>query len=229
MLREIGDWFAALFVVSAIAVAMLGVGEWLAARAGADAVEATADAFTVAVDAGHGGFDGGASGVLTGAQEAELNLIVAQHLERKLEAYGIVVVMTREDGAALGVTKKKDLARRKEIISQESIDLVVSVHMNKFSDRSISGAMAFYQKGSIEGQKLAQMVIDEVCDTTARKRRLANPGDYFILRECACPAVLVECGFLSNAEDEQKLLDESYLESIAEAIARGVLGYLGIT
>ena len=229
MLREIGDWFAALFVVSAITVALLGVGEWLTARNEADAVETTADAFTVALDAGHGGFDAGASGTATGTKEAGLNLIVAQYLEKKLEAYGIVVVMTREDGAALGGTKKKDLARRREIISQESIDLVVSIHMNKFSDTSISGAMAFYQKGSVEGQKLAQRVIDEVCETTARKRRLANPGDYFILRECACPAVLVECGFLSNAEEEQKLLDEAYLESIADAIARGVLGYLSVT
>ncbi len=229
MLREIGDWFAALFVVSAITVALLGVGEWLTARSEADIVETTADAFTVAVDAGHGGFDGGAAGAATGTKEAGLNLCVAKYLEKKLAAYGIVVVMTREDDDALGATKRKDLAQRKEIISHESIDLVVSIHMNKFSDTSISGAMAFYQQGSVEGQKLAQMVIDEVCEATARKRRLANPGDYFILRECACPAVLVECGFLSNAEEEQKLLDEAYLESIADAIARGVLSYLGVT
>lgn len=229
MLREIGDWFAALFVVSAIAVALLGIGEWLTARGEADAVETTADAFTVAVDAGHGGFDGGTTGIATGTPEAGLNLSVAKYLKEKLAAKGIVVVMTRADDTALAATKKKDLARRKEIISQESIDLVVSVHMNNFSDKSISGAMAFYQKGSEEGQKLAQTVIDEVCDATDRKRRLANPGDYFILRECPCPAVLIECGFLSNAAEEQKLLDEAYLESIADAIARGVLGYLGVS
>lgn len=82
MLREIGDWFAALFVVSAITVALLGVGEWLTARNEADAVETTADAFTVAVDAGHGGFDAGASGTATGTKEAGLNLIVAQYVEK---------------------------------------------------------------------------------------------------------------------------------------------------
>ncbi|MDO4572710.1 MAG: N-acetylmuramoyl-L-alanine amidase, partial [Clostridia bacterium] len=110
----------------------------------------------------------------------------------------------------------------------ESVDLVVSIHMNKFSDPAVSGAMAFYQTGSEEGQKLAQRVIDEVTDATGRKRRLANPGDYFVLRECACPAVLIECGFLSNAEEEQKLLDPAYQTLLADAIVRGLLAYLGL-
>lgn len=226
MLREIGDWFAALFLASAIAVTLLGFSEWLAARGAA--AEATAEAFTVAVDAGHGGADGGAVGTVSGRSEAGLNLIVAKRVQTLLEAQGLSVVMTRTEDAALAATKEKDLARRKEIISEESVDLMVSVHMNKFSDPNVSGAMAFYQSGSAEGQKLAQTVIDAVCDATGRKRRLANPGDYFVLRECACPAVLVECGFLSNAAEEQKLLDETYLASIADAIAAGVLAYLGI-
>lgn len=224
MLREIGDWFAALFLASAIAVTVLGAVEWAGARI--EAAEAVADAFTVAVDAGHGGADGGAVGTQSGVAEAGLNLCVAKRLAALLEAQGIVVVMTRTEDTALAATKQKDLAKRREIIADENVDLVVSVHMNKYSDPSISGAMAFYQSGSAEGQKLAQAVIDEVCDATNRKRRLANPGDYFVLRECSAPAVLVECGFLSNAEEEQKLLDEAYLSSIAEAIARGVLTYL---
>ena len=227
MLREVADWFAALFLASAIAVTLLGVHEWCRARA-REALPATADAYTVAVDPGHGGFDGGATGVVSGTPEAGLNLNVALQVAETLERYGVTVVMTREDGAALGADKRSDLARRKELITGERIDLVVSVHMNKFTDPSVSGMMAYYQNGSHEGQKLAQTVADAVCDAIGRNRRLANPGDYFILRECACPAVLVECGFLSNAEEEQKLLDEAYQTLLGEAIARGVLNYLGI-
>ncbi len=225
MLREIGDWFAALFLCAALAVTLLGAIEWLGSRG--EAAEATAEAYTVVVDAGHGGFDGGAVGTASGTRESGLNLTVAARLAEQLEANGLAVIMTRSEDTALGATKEKDLKRRGEIISGEEVDMVVSIHMNKFSDAQVSGAMAFYQCGSGEGQKLAQTVINEVTDTTGRKRRLANPGDYFVLRECSCPAVLVECGFLSNAEEEQKLLDEAYLCAIADAIARGVLAYLG--
>lgn len=227
MLREVADWFAALFIASAIAVSLLGVHEWCAKRARA-ALPVTADAYTVVIDAGHGGFDGGATGSRSGTPEAGLNLSVAACVKEELERYGVSAVMTREDGRALGADKKSDLARRRAIMAEAGADLVVSVHMNKFTDPGVSGAMAYYQSGSEEGQKLAQTVIDTLCDAIGRSRRLANPGDYFILRECDCPAVLVECGFLSNAADEEKLLDEAYRAKLGAAIAAGVLAYLQI-
>ncbi|MDO4572998.1 MAG: N-acetylmuramoyl-L-alanine amidase, partial [Clostridia bacterium] len=118
MLREIGDWFAALFLSAAIAVSALGAAEWIASRAAA--AEATAEAFTVAVDAGHGGFDGGATGAQSGTPESGLNLAVAERVRTQLEAAGVLVVMTRTDNTALAATKEKDLAKRKEIISDES-------------------------------------------------------------------------------------------------------------
>ncbi len=224
MWKRIGDWFAAVTLVAAIATAAFGAAEWAEARN--RTVETTADAYTVVIDAGHGGFDGGAVGTHTGTAEAGLNLAVAKLLSAELSARGLLVLMTRENDAALGASKQKDMAARREILRAENADLAVSIHMNRFSDSSVSGAMAYYMTGSEAGRTLAQRVIDSVCDATGRSRRLANPGDYYVLRESICPAVIVECGFLSNAEDEQKLLDPSYQSTLATAIAEGIAAYL---
>ena len=79
---------------------------------------------------------------------------------------------------------------------------------------------------SAEGEALAQAVIDSVCDAIGQKRRAANPGDYFVIRECAVPAVLVECGFLSNAGDEKRLQDAAHQQALARAICAGILSYM---
>ncbi len=179
----------------------------------------------VVLDAGHGGFDGG-SVSKAGTVEAPLNLAVAVRLREKLLAAGLEVVMTRTDDGALGHTKKEDMAARRKLLNTEGAAVCVSVHMNAVTDRATRGPMAFYMKGSGEGQKLAQLVIDGVCTAVEWPLRAANPGDYFVVRECACPAVLIECGFLSNAEDEKLLLDAAYQEKLAAGIAQGVLAYL---
>ncbi len=229
MLRALGEWFAALCVAAAVTVSLFGAAEWIERNAPEPAVvETMADAYTVVVDAGHGGSDGGAVGTETGAVEAELNLEVALRVADRLSENGIAVLMTRVDENALGPNKVADVAARVEIFNREAVDLVVSVHMNKFTDRSVCGAMAYYMSGSEEGKKLAQSVIDCLCDATSRSRRPANPGDYFVVRECACPAVLVECGFLSNAEEETLLQQSDYQDRLANAIADGVLAYLNL-
>lgn len=226
MWKNIGEWLGALFVTAAMAVSMLGMAEWIEKRAEVIPAEAAASTYTVALDAGHGGADGGAKGLETGVQEAALNLALAKQVEKLLMEKGVQVVMTRTDDDALADDKKADMRRRKDILNGADVDIAVSIHMNAFPDRDISGAMAYYMAGSKEGQQLAQSVIDKVCDAIGRERRLANPGDYFVLRECACPAVLVECGFLSNREDEQLLQNAAHQRKLAEAIAEGVGAYL---
>lgn len=183
-------------------------------------------ALVIAVDAGHGGFDGGASGADSGIHESGINLSVAKLLKQELEKQGATVIMTRETEEALGSDKNSDMRKRREIINQPGIDIVVSVHMNKFSDRSIYGPMAFYMKGSTEGQLLAEFVIFEVCDAIGHPQRFANPGDYFMIRECKAPAVLIECGFLSNSSDEAKLQDPGHQLKLAQGVAKGIMGYL---
>ena len=226
MWREIGDWFCALLITAAVAVSVAGAADVLNGRTPPSTVPATAEACTVVVDAGHGGFDGGAVGTTTGTPEAGLNLAVAGLLKARLTQAGLQVIMTREDEEALGATKNQDMAARGRILKQSGVDLVVSIHMNKFTDSTVSGPMAYYMAGSEEGQKLAQCVINSLCDGLERPRRLANPGDYFVIRECACPSVLVECGFLSNKDDEEKLLDPVYQAKIAAAVSSGILSYL---
>ncbi len=216
------NWMGVFFV---IAVAVL----WVTAQPQAEAVSAKADSGqkTVVVDAGHGGADGGATGAGTGIAEAELNLSVARLVESNLKAAGFRVVMTRSNEKMLGSSKKEDMQTRAEIMSGEDVDLVVSVHMNSFSDRSVHGPMVFYRKDSVEGERLAAAVCDAVCDAIGHPRRLASPGDYFVLRQGSAPAVLVECGFLSNAGDEQKLMDPVHQRKLADGIAAGISAYFG--
>lgn len=182
----------------------------------------------VVVDAGHGGVDGGAVGSKTGIVEAKLNLRYALALKAELEARGMTVVLTREDDRALSVGKKADMAARKRILNGSDANLVVSIHMNKFRDRAAAGPMAFYMKGSEEGQKLAGFVIASVCEALGRGARPANPADYFIIRESEPPAVLVECGFLSNAADEKILQTEEHMLTLIRGVADGIEAYLGI-
>ena len=227
MWKSIGEWFGAILITAAMAVSVFGAAEWIEKQTAI--AEVRGDGIvTVVVDAGHGGADGGAVGNDTKVQEATLNLAVAKMVEERLQESGVRVRMTRTDDQALASDKAADMQRRREMLNAEDVKLVVSIHMNSFPDRSISGAMAYYMAGSGEGQQLAQTVIDAVCDSIGRNRRLANPGDYFVLRECSSPAVLVECGFLSNSEDEMLLQDADHQQKLAIAIADGVMEYLNI-
>ncbi len=184
--------------------------------------------FTVVLDAGHGGPDGGAVGAKTGVKEAGLNLAVTFLVRDELVKSGVNVILTRGGSDALGDTKRKDMAERKRIMNDAQADAVVSIHMNKFKDTSISGPMAFFMKGfeGKEAEKLASSVIGSVCAAIGRDKRPANPADYFIIRECTSPGVLVECGFLSNTLDETLLMDEEHQKKLALGIATGVLNYL---
>lgn len=180
--------------------------------------------FTVVIDAGHGGFDGGAVGS-NGVCEAELNLSVALFLKDMLEEKGLEVIMTRNDENALAETKSGDMDERKRIMLDENADIVVSVHMNKFRDKTVSGPMVFYMEGSAEGKTLADHIIGCLCEKVGRTKRNANPEDLFVLREPKAPSVLVECGFLSNAAEEALLQTEEYRISLAQGICEGILEY----
>lgn len=216
------NWMGVLFVA---AVAVL----WITAPPETQAASAAVDdgRKTIVVDAGHGGSDGGAIGINTGVIEAGLNLKVAQLVEKGLKAEGFKVVMTRKNDNMIADTKNADMQARAKIMRDETTDLIVSIHMNKFSDRSVHGPMVFYMKGSETGESLATMVCDAVCDSIGHPRRLANPGDYFVLKQGSAPAVLVECGFLSNADDEEKLQDPAYQQKLADGIVAGIVAYFG--
>ena len=186
----------------------------------------TPQRWCVILDAGHGGFDPGASGADTGVKESELNLKVARYVQRTLEDAGVRVLMTRTDEEALGNTKGEDMARRGQLLLAEGADAAVSIHMNKFSNRRVRGPMVYFQAGAGEGRILAQSIVDSLTDALALKPRQANPGNNFVTRVPVCPAALVECGFLSHGEEERLLQEEGYERTLAIAIARGVIAYL---
>lgn len=111
----------------------------------------TAAPFLVVLDFGHGGFDGGAVGAETGVKESDLNLAIGLQVKDALESRGLTVLVTRADEAALASTKKADMRARGELLQTPGASCTVSIHMNKFSDRSVSGPMTFYQPGARGG------------------------------------------------------------------------------
>ncbi|MEA4970283.1 MAG: N-acetylmuramoyl-L-alanine amidase [Candidatus Pelethousia sp.] len=182
--------------------------------------------YTVVLDAGHGGVDGGAVGSKTGVVEAGLNLTMVKLVQAGLEERGVCVLLTRTDDDALAKGKKADMQARKKVMNQPGVDIVVSIHMNKFTDSSVKGPMAFYMKGSEEGRRLAELVITSVCEAVGSPARKANPADYFMIRESPLPSVLIECGFLSNTADEALLQDPQYQRTLAEGVVMGVMSFL---
>ncbi len=186
---------------------------------------------TVVVDAGHGGFDGGCEGTLEGSNERELNLKYANTLKKYLENYGIRVIMTRTttDGlySAFATNKKKDdMEKRKEIIEKSRADVVISVHMNAYSLISSRGAQVFYNPESEVSKSLAKSIQDSFVSDLPKARKAPDVGDYYMLNCTNVPAVIVECGFLSNPEEEILLFSDEYREKVCYAILCGVIKYL---
>ena len=186
---------------------------------------------TIALDPGHGGYDGGAVGRVSGMPEKTLNLDVALRAEKLLKAQGAGVILTRTDDYALcdenpPIRKKlQDMQRRAAIIEENGCDLVLSIHMNEYAGRSESGPQIFYREGCPAGRLLAGAMQEAMIEELQPKtKRDALGGDYYILT-LGVPSVLVECGFLSNKAEETLLLTEDYRQRIAQAISEGVLAW----
>ncbi len=181
---------------------------------------------TVILDAGHGGWDPGKTGT-NGADEKTLNLAVVQKLQGFLEQGGAEVILTRETDEALGSGKREDMAVRKKIANESDADLLVSIHQNAFPSAKAKGAQVFYHKSSAAGKLLAESLQESLRQRVddGNQRQAKENADYYILRTTEIPAVIVECGFLSNREEEALLNDELYQERLAWAIYCGILDY----
>ena len=188
---------------------------------------------TVVVDAGHGGPDGGKTGV-NGKLEKELNLIIAEKVKKLLEEEGIAVIMTREEDGWLAETRIGDLKERVRIMNESKADLAVSIHQNSYHEESVFGAQVFYYTTSGEGKAAAEILQNEEeiretilrvgLDPENKKREKAN-NTYYILKKTEVPTVIVECGFLSNHKEAEKLSDEAYQGKIAEAVVKGIKSF----
>lgn len=183
---------------------------------------------TFVVDPGHGGFDNGASGP-NGSVEAPLNLSVSLYLAGELRMLGASVIMTRTDDNALAGTKKEDMKKRAEILSQDGLTASISIHMNKFITKQPKGPRVFFDKDSEEGYALAMMLQNALDDAVGLARKQPLAGNYLVLRSGKQPNVLIECGFLSNPEDEALLMTAEYQQLLAKTIAETIAKYFGTT
>lgn len=178
--------------------------------------------YTIVVDAGHGGIDGGVVGS-AGVKESDINLKMAKILQGCLERQGFSVVMTRKDADALSNIKRLDMQARKKIIVDANPAAVISLHVNRFSDASRRGAQVFYDDTGV-GKDFAeamQKAINENINAkySSRDDYEAISGDLFITKCVKVPSIIIECGFISNAEDEKLLLSESYCKELCNLIA----------
>ncbi len=198
---------------------------------GSDKVVADFKKTTIVLDAGHGGIDGGTQGVTTGVKESHLNLLIVKELEILFKQAGFKVILTRDGDYGLYGDespgfKVRDLQKRVDIVNDSNADLLVSIHINKFSMPSRSGVQVFYKKGDMLSKTLAENVQLEVNLLKEQKRMYdALSGDYFILNEINCSGVIVECGFLSNEFDEKLLLSDSHRKNLAKRVYSGVFRY----
>ncbi|HEY8419928.1 MAG TPA: N-acetylmuramoyl-L-alanine amidase [Clostridia bacterium] len=189
--------------------------------------------YTVVIDAGHGGIDSGVVGISTKVKESELNLKVAKKLEKTLKEYGFNVVMTRTNGNGLyGLhtknRKRRDMEERARIIKEAQPDAMVSIHMNYFSQSKQRGAQVFYKKDNEQGKELARCIQEVLALNIEHCDRLYLAGDYYIVNCTDYPSVIVECGFLSNAYDEQLLITDEYQQKLAYYIALGIMKFLNV-
>ncbi len=185
---------------------------------------------TIVIDAGHGGRDGGCVGG-SGVTESELTLQYAKKLEEILENVGFSVVLTRKNMDGLydltsSNKKMSDMKKRQEIVEDANADLVISLHMNSLKLDYVNGVQVYHQIDDEISQVFAQKITNsfekDIIEILAKERK----GDFFILNTSDCPSILIECGFLSNIQEEKLLCSEDYCEKICNSIAKGVIEFL---
>lgn len=193
--------------------------------------------YTIILDPGHGGEDGGAVGV-DGIYEKNINLSISLKLKDLFEASGFNVIMTREedkaiyddDAGTLRQKKKSDLRNRLKMIKSNTNEntIFISIHQNKFTDSKYSGSQIFYSKNNPLGQELASYIKQSVTGLIQPDNtREIKPADktIFLLHNAEIPSVVVECGFLSNSEEAHKLSSLDYQDKIAFCIFCGTINY----
>ena len=186
--------------------------------------------YTIVIDAGHGGMDSGKVAT-DGTRESDLNLQYAKTLGQMFDQSGFNVVYTRtNEGGLYGLPTKgfklRDMQARKSIVQKCGANIVISIHMNQFGAQlSRKGPHVFYQKDFDEGQKLANALQQTFNNHTGNNHECIA-GDYYMCREMPCPSVIVECGFLSNAQDLARLKTDEYRQTLCNLIFSGVMNYL---
>lgn len=180
---------------------------------------------TIVIDAGHGGFDPGAIGA-SGVLEKDVNLAISQRVAALLRQVGATVVETRTADEALAESKRADIYRRVEIAEQCQAELFITIQANSIPQQQYRGAQVFYAAGSTEGQGLSESIqqsLGQVLQNTTRQAKSIE--NIYVVNKLAVPSIVVECGFLSNPEEEALLADSRYQQLTAYAIFLGIVSY----
>ena len=189
----------------------------------------------IVLDAGHGGMDGGAVGT-AGTLEKDINLRIAQKCELLLVLLGVDVTMTRREdcslddgsGATIAGRKAEDI-RVRVAMANSGADALVSIHMNTFPVAKYWGTQVFYSENHPDSAVLAdrlQTAARQLLAPDNRRESRQAENSIYLLRHVLVPAVIVECGFLSNPEEERRLNSDEYQNAVAEAICGGIIHYL---
>lgn len=190
----------------------------------------------VLANASHGGFDGGASAA-DGTVEKDINLLIATKTAQMLRLNGFNVIMTRDsdtgteddESQAIAKRKKSDLSNRLQLMKDNPDAIFVSIHLNKFTTSAANGAQVFYTKNYKEAYNLAQSVQKSIISLIQpQNTRVVKQGtdSTYLLKNAAVPAIIVECGFLSNKTELEKLKNDDYQSQMAFAIVGGIMDYL---
>ena len=189
----------------------------------------------IVIDAGHGGEDPGTTGV-NGVYEKDLNLKLALLMGEELEQKGYVVVYTRTDDRLLyseeenirGIRKISDLKNRCKVANRYPDSILISIHMNSYGESKYSGLQVYYSPGDENSKALADKIQTRVkTDLQSTNKRLTKPGKgIYILEKTEPTSVLIECGFLSNKEECEKLSKKEYQKELSFSIICGIIEYI---
>lgn len=218
----------AIIAIILLAIVILGVSVTYASKV----TSSPADEKVIVIDAGHGGRDDGVTSK-NGIKESEFNLKMTFLIRDLLKEAGFKVVLTREnnDGLYGNITnnrKRADMAERKKIIQKANPDIIISIHANKYPSSDRRGAQVFFDEYNKKGEALANNIqsnVNVLNKEYVDRDFVALKGDYFLLKCSQAPSVIMECGFLSNPEDEKLLSDEKYLQRMAFCIYGGIISY----
>ena len=223
-----------LLVSLLIAVVAIGIFQINLKEESIETVALPVSNKVIVLDAGHGNPDGGAVST-NGISEAEINLKIALKLQNLLEQSGATVILTRSDEngiydadkTKLKNQKVSDIKNRVKIGNSSSADIFVSIHLNKIPQSQYSGWQTFFKSGSEQGEKLATS-IQENLNKKIEKENNRVPmklDNVYIVKNVEIPLTIVECGFLSNEEEERKLQEDDYQDKLAWGIYNGIINY----
>lgn len=190
----------------------------------------------IIIDAGHGGEDGGAQSS-SGILEKDINLSISQKLEAIFNSIGFKTLMIRNsdemiyDSSCKTIREKKvsDIHNRMNLMNEYPNCIFLSIHQNHFSESKYHGAQVFYSKNNPESEVIAENIQKSIVEKLQNENeRMIKPSgtEIYLLYHAKTPAVMVECGFLSNGGEAQLLNDETYQKKMAVAVADGIIKYL---